>query len=90
MVDLVNLLHVVVTLNVNTLKRLRMVNNMNKIIGFYGGKFMPLHKGHLFCIDKMSHDCDIAVIIMFINGLKIRQISKNQLIQNIIILLKII
>lgn len=50
---------------------------MNKIIGFYGGKFMPLHKGHLFCIDKMAHDCDIAVIIMFINSADEENILKT-------------
>lgn len=36
--------------------------------GFYGGKFMPLHKGHLYCIDRAAHDCDKVTVIMFING----------------------
>ena len=45
---------------------------MNKIIdtieGFYGGKFLPMHKGHLFCIDTAAKQCDHVVVIMFING----------------------
>jgi len=36
--------------------------------GFYGGKFMPMHKGHLYCIDVAARQCDHVVVIMFING----------------------
>ena len=38
------------------------------INGFFGGKFMPLHKGHLYCIDVAAAQCDRVVVIMFING----------------------
>lgn len=38
------------------------------IEGFYGGKFMPMHKGHLYCIDTASNQCDHVTVIMFING----------------------
>ena len=38
------------------------------INGFFGGKFMPLHKGHLYCIDVAASQCDRVVVIMFING----------------------
>jgi HTH-type transcriptional repressor of NAD biosynthesis genes len=38
------------------------------IEGFYGGKFLPMHKGHLFCIDTAAKQCDRVVVIMFING----------------------
>lgn len=41
---------------------------MDSITGFYGGKFMPLHKGHLYCIDTAARECDKVVVIMFING----------------------
>ena len=38
------------------------------ITGFFGGKFMPMHKGHLYCIDTAAGQCDRVVVIMFING----------------------
>ena len=41
---------------------------MSEITGLYGGKFMPLHKGHFFCIDTAARQCDKVVVIMFING----------------------
>ena len=28
---------------------------------------MPLHKGHLYCIDVAASQCDRVVVIMFIN-----------------------
>ena len=37
-------------------------------VGFYGGKFLPMHKGHLYCIDTAARQCDHVVVIMFING----------------------
>ena len=40
---------------------------MRKIIGFYGGKFLPMHKGHLYCIDVAAQKCDLVIVIMFIN-----------------------
>ncbi len=47
------------------------------IHGFFGGKFMPLHKGHLYCIDTAARQCDHVVVIMFINGDEEREILKN-------------
>ena len=41
---------------------------MDKIYGFYGGKFMPMHKWHLYCIDTAAKMCDHVTVIMFING----------------------
>lgn len=38
------------------------------IEGFFGGKFYPMHKGHLYCIDTAARQCDHVVVIMFING----------------------
>ncbi len=38
------------------------------ITGFYGGKFLPMHKGHLHCVDTAAGQCDRVVVIMFING----------------------
>ena len=50
---------------------------MPEIVGFYGGKFMPLHKGHLFCIDTAAKQCDKVVVIMFINGDDELEINKS-------------
>ena len=36
--------------------------------GFYGGKFMPMHKGHLYCIDVAARMCDELTVIMFFGG----------------------
>ena len=31
-----------------------------KVEGFYGGKFFPMHKGHLFCIDTAMTSLDVS------------------------------
>lgn len=36
--------------------------------GFYGGKFLPMHKGHLYCIDTAARQVDHLTVIMFVNG----------------------
>lgn len=38
------------------------------IEGFYGGKFFPMHKGHLYCVDTAARICDHVTVILFING----------------------
>ena len=38
------------------------------IYGFFGGKFLPMHKGHLYCIDTASRQCDHVTVLMFIGG----------------------
>ena len=53
----------------------------NTTVGFYGGKFLPMHKGHLYCIDVAAKQCDHVVVIMFINGedeLKVLQDNSNE------------
>ena len=37
-------------------------------IGMYGGKFMPLHKGHNYCIDFASRECEKVYAILFFGG----------------------
>jgi HTH-type transcriptional repressor of NAD biosynthesis genes len=34
----------------------------------YGGKFLPLHKGHEHCIKVASEECDVVHVIMFHGG----------------------
>lgn len=36
--------------------------------GMYGGKFLPFHKGHKFCIDYARKICDSLTVILFVNG----------------------
>ena len=36
--------------------------------GFFGGKFIPLHKGHSLCISVALSLCDVVHVILFING----------------------
>ena len=37
-------------------------------IGMYGGKFMPFHKGHNYCIELASSECKKLYVIMFYGG----------------------
>lgn len=37
-------------------------------IGMYGGKFMPLHKGHNYCLKKASEECETVYAILFYGG----------------------
>ena len=43
---------------------------------------MPLHKGHLYCIDVAATQCDRVVVIMFINGndeLEVMKTNKDKM-----------
>lgn len=46
-------------------------------IGMYGGKFMPLHKGHNYCLEMASKECEIVYAILFYNGKDEIDILKN-------------
>ncbi len=37
-------------------------------VGFYGGKFIPLHKGHEYCIACASKQCEKVYVILFYGG----------------------
>ena len=34
----------------------------------YGGKFMPLHKGHNYCLEQASEECEKVYLILFYGG----------------------
>lgn len=36
--------------------------------GMYGGKFLPMHKGHLYCVETASKLCDRVYLILFSGG----------------------
>lgn len=38
------------------------------VCGFFGGKFLPMHKGHLYCIDTAARQCDHVTVLMFVGG----------------------
>ena len=38
---------------------------------------MPLHKGHLYCIDTAARQCDKVIVVMFINGDEEIEIMKS-------------
>lgn len=46
-------------------------------VGMYGGKFMPMHKGHLWCLQKASEECETVYLIMFYGGDQEETIHKN-------------
>lgn len=42
--------------------------------GFYGGKFMPFHKGHLHCAQYALSECEKVYVALFYNSLEEKQI----------------
>ena len=46
-------------------------------VGMYGGKFMPLHKGHNYCIDFASRECEKVYAILFFGGSDEMKILEN-------------
>ena len=46
-------------------------------IGMYGGKFMPFHKGHRYCVDFATKECDKVYVILFYGGSDEIEILKN-------------
>lgn len=41
---------------------------MKETYGMYGGKFMPFHKGHLYCVEQALTYCDRLYLILCANG----------------------
>ena len=46
-------------------------------IGMYGGKFLPLHKGHNYCIETACKECNRVYVILFFGGADEEQILKE-------------
>ena len=45
-------------------------------IGMYGGKFLPFHLGHQYCVQTAAEECETVYVILFLGGAdeeKIRQ-----------------
>lgn len=37
-------------------------------IGMYGGKFLPFHTGHRFCVETAAKECETVYVILFWGG----------------------
>lgn len=46
-------------------------------IGMYGGKFMPFHKGHMYCLLQAVSECETVYAILFYGGDEENQILKD-------------
>ena len=46
-------------------------------IGMYGGKFMPLHLGHNYCLEVASSECEKVYVILFYGGADEERLLKN-------------
>ncbi len=46
--------------------------------GFYGGKFLPFHNGHKYCIKVASEECSRLVVIFFSNSEEELEIMNNR------------
>ena len=47
-------------------------------VGLYGGKFMPMHKGHEYCIECAAKECGKVYVILFFGGDEEERILKEQ------------
>ena len=46
-------------------------------VGMYGGKFMPLHKGHLHCLQVAAKECEKVYFILFYGGQQEEEIHQE-------------
>ncbi|WP_350453959.1 AAA family ATPase [Slackia heliotrinireducens] len=45
--------------------------------GFFGGKFLPFHRGHLDCILRCASECEKLYVVLMHNGTEEREILAN-------------
>lgn len=45
--------------------------------GMYGGKFMPMHIGHLRCLETASKECEAVYCILFYGGTQEKEIAES-------------
>lgn len=46
-------------------------------VGMFGGKFMPFHKGHFYCIDVAASQCEKVYVLLFSGGDQENEILLN-------------
>ncbi|MBP5224081.1 MAG: adenylyltransferase/cytidyltransferase family protein, partial [Lachnospiraceae bacterium] len=46
-------------------------------VGMYGGKFLPFHKGHRYCVETAVRECEKVYVILFHGGVDEEQIRKE-------------
>ena len=46
--------------------------------GMFGGKFMPLHKGHEYCVECAARECETVYVILFFGGEEEERILERQ------------
>lgn len=47
-------------------------------IGMYGGKFLPFHKGHRYCVETAALECETVYVILFWGGADEEKILRSQ------------
>ena len=47
-------------------------------VGMYGGKFMPLHKGHEYCVECAAKECETVYVILFHGGAEEERILEKK------------
>lgn len=47
-----------------------------KKIGMFGGKFLPMHKGHELVVKKAFSECDVVYLCLFVNSPEEKAVAK--------------
>ena len=55
----------------------RSINSCKYETGFFGGKFLPFHRGHLDCILRCASECEKLYVVLMLNGDEEREIRAN-------------